>query len=105
MKVAQSCPTFVTPCEPTGNLDSDNAVKAMELLTNKLNELEGSSAIIVSHDMHLAVTFADIIIKIRKQESTVAGVKDEVAYYGVIDNERNKSFRSGVGRVLSKSEK
>jgi lipoprotein-releasing system ATP-binding protein len=73
--------------EPTGNLDSDNAVKAMELLTNKLNELEGSSAIIVSHDMHLAVTFADIIIKIRKQESTVAGVKDEVAYYGVIDNE------------------
>lgn len=73
--------------EPTGNLDSDNAVKAMELLSNKLNELEGSSAIIVSHDMHLAVTFADLIIKIRKEESKVAGVKDEVSYYGVIDND------------------
>lgn len=71
--------------EPTGNLDSDNAAKAMELLTAKLNELKGSSAIIVSHDMHLAVTFADVIIKIRKEESSVSNVKDEVSYSGVID--------------------
>jgi ABC-type lipoprotein export system ATPase subunit len=71
--------------EPTGNLDSDNAVKAMELLSAKLNELEGSSAIIVSHDMHLSATFADIIIKIRKEARPVKNVKDEVAYYGVID--------------------
>lgn len=53
--------------EPTGNLDSDNAVRAMSLLSGKLNELKNSSAIIVSHDMHLAVTFADVIIKIRKR--------------------------------------
>lgn len=72
--------------EPTGNLDSDNAVKAMELLSDKLNELNGSSAIIVSHDMHLAVTFADIIIKIRKEEARVATIKDEISYSGVIDN-------------------
>lgn len=72
--------------EPTGNLDSDNAVKAMELLSYKLNELNGSSAIIVSHDMHLAVTFADIIIKIRKEEARVATIKDEISYSGVIDN-------------------
>lgn len=71
--------------EPTGNLDSDNAVKAMELLSAKLNELDGSSAIIVSHDMHLSATFADIIIKIRKEARPVKNVKDEVAYYGVID--------------------
>ena len=71
--------------EPTGNLDSDNAVKAMELLSAKLGELEGSSAVIVSHDMHLSATFADIIIKIRKEERPVKNVKDEVAYYGVID--------------------
>lgn len=72
--------------EPTGNLDSDNASKAMELLSGKLNELEGSSAIIVSHDMHLAATFADMIIKIRKEEDKNHHVKDEVTYYGVIDS-------------------
>lgn len=73
--------------EPTGNLDSDNAVKAMELLSGKLNELEGSSAIIVSHDMHLAVSFADMIIKIRKEEMRRADVKDEVSYYGLVDQD------------------
>jgi lipoprotein-releasing system ATP-binding protein len=71
--------------EPTGNLDSDNAIRAMELLAAKLNELDGSSAIIVSHDMHLSATFADMIIKIRKEGRRVNDVKDEIAYYGVID--------------------
>lgn len=72
--------------EPTGNLDSDNAVKAMELLSAKLEELCGSSAIIVSHDMHLSAAFADMIIKIRKESRPVKNVNDEVAYYGVIDD-------------------
>lgn len=73
--------------EPTGNLDSDNAVKAMELLSNKLSQLDGSSAIIVSHDMHLAVTFADIIIKIRKESRPSKSANDEIVYYGVIDDD------------------
>lgn len=72
--------------EPTGNLDSENAAKAMELLSNKLSQLEGSSAIIVSHDMHLAVTFADVIIKIRKVSRQSTTVADEISYYGVIDD-------------------
>lgn len=72
--------------EPTGNLDSDNAIKAMELLSNKLNSMSGSSAIIVSHDMHLSATFADIIIKIRKEERRNSA-NDEVTYYGVIDEQ------------------
>ena len=71
--------------EPTGNLDSDNAARAMQLLSDKLNELNGSSAIIVSHDMHLSATFADLIIKIRKESTINNGVKDEISYYGVID--------------------
>lgn len=71
--------------EPTGNLDSDNAVKAMELLSAKLSGLDGSSAIIVSHDMHLSVTFADVIIKIRKESRPSSSVNDEILYYGVID--------------------
>ena len=36
--------------------------------------------------MHLATTFADIIIKIRKESREVKNVADEVSYYGVIDS-------------------
>lgn len=72
--------------EPTGNLDSDNAVRAMSLLSAKLNELQNSSAVIVSHDMHLAVSFADIIIKIRKKEHERGSDSDETTYYGLIDD-------------------
>ena len=89
--------------EPTGNLDSDNAVKAMELLSGKLSELKGSSAIIVSHDMHLSIAFADMIIKIRKESRPIKNVTDEVAYYGVIDqtgiyvpSEDRTSWSNGV---------
>lgn len=68
--------------EPTGNLDAENAVRVMEILTAKLNELDGASAIIVSHDMHLAVTFADVIIKIRKCVRPKAHEDDEDITYG-----------------------
>lgn len=71
--------------EPTGNLDSDNAARAMQLLSAKLDEYEGSSAIIVSHDMHLSVTFGDVIVKIRKCERPSTAINDEISYYGVID--------------------
>ena len=71
--------------EPTGNLDAENAVKVMEILNKKLMEHEGASAIIVSHDMHLAVTFADVIIKIRKCLRPKQHQDDEDISYGVID--------------------
>lgn len=72
--------------EPTGNLDAENAVKVMEILNKKMMEHEGASAIIVSHDMHLAVTFADVIIKIRKEIRPKRHEDDEEISYGVIDN-------------------
>lgn len=72
--------------EPTGNLDAENAVRVMEILTRKLNEQEKASAIIVSHDMHLAVTFADVIIKIRKCIRPKAKDEDEEIAYGMIDD-------------------
>lgn len=65
--------------EPTGNLDGDNAMLAMKTLTLKLAEKEGSSAIIVSHDMHLAVTFADVIVKVRKENGH--GYIDNSSYF------------------------
>lgn len=73
--------------EPTGNLDSDNAYKAIEILARKLNSKQGSTAIIVSHDMHLAVSFADVIIKIKKASRPTHNSQDEISYYGIIDNE------------------
>lgn len=71
--------------EPTGNLDADNAIRAMELLTRKLGEYEKSSAIIVSHDMHLSVTFGDVIIKIRKVANERKDTDDETTFFGHID--------------------
>ena len=71
--------------EPTGNLDAENAVRVMEILSRKLGEHKGASAIIVSHDMHLAVNFADIIIKIRKCLRPKQHQDDEDISYGMID--------------------
>lgn len=70
--------------EPTGNLDADNARNAMKLLSDKLNEKQGSSAIIVSHDMRLAIDFADVIIKIKKCVAQKNDLHDDSTFYGLI---------------------
>ena len=72
--------------EPTGNLDPENAIRAMELLSEKLTRLEGSSAVIVTHDMHLASTFADVVIKVHKAIRTEKDIHGEVEFYGLIDD-------------------
>ena len=71
--------------EPTGNLDAENAVRVMQILAKKLDDQLGASAIIVSHDMHLAVSFADVIVKIRKEIRAKQHESDEDIAYGVID--------------------
>lgn len=89
--------------EPTGNLDGENAMRVMEVLSKRLDSETGASAIIVSHDMHLAVTFADVIIKIRKEIRTKLHKDDESISYGVIDdkciyvpaNEKRDSWTNG----------
>jgi ABC-type lipoprotein export system ATPase subunit len=78
--------------EPTGNLDAENAQRVMKILSAKLDDVEeatngASSAIVVSHDMHLAVTFADMIIKIRKAVRSKKYEEDEEITYGVIDGD------------------
>lgn len=70
--------------EPTGNLDATNARKTMELLTNKLNEMPGRSAIIVSHDMRLSMDFADVIIKIKKCIAEKNNKYDDNTLFGLI---------------------
>jgi len=73
--------------EPTGNLDADNAQRVMELLLRKLNELPGASAVIVTHDMPLAIRFADRIIKIRKEYRTASQEQQEEFSFGCIDTD------------------
>ena len=82
--------------EPTGNLDAENAIRVMEILNQKLNEHDGASAIIVSHDMHLAVSFADVIIKIRKCFRPKQKDDDEDISYGVIDETCVYSQSDGI---------
>jgi ABC-type lipoprotein export system ATPase subunit len=71
--------------EPTGNLDGENAMRVMEILSSRLDMAQKASAVIVSHDMHLATIFADVIIKIRKETREKRHEKDESLVYGVID--------------------
>jgi ABC-type lipoprotein export system ATPase subunit len=71
--------------EPTGNLDSENAERVMCIIRDKLNSQQDASAVIVSHDMHLATNFADIIIKIRKGVRPKHHNDNEDVIFGIID--------------------
>lgn len=71
--------------EPTGNLDAENALRVMTILSRELDEQQGASAIIVSHDMPMAMKFADVIIKIRKCTRPKASPDAEDQIYGRID--------------------
>lgn len=73
--------------EPTGNLDPDNAMRVMSILAQKLDEQQGASAIVVSHDMHLATSFADVIIKIKKLVRPRQNPDEDDMVYGLIDEE------------------
>ena len=72
--------------EPTGNLDPENAQRVMRVLVQKIDELQDASAIIVSHDMKLATTFADVIVKIRKNIRPKLHPEDDELSFGVIDD-------------------
>ncbi len=69
--------------EPTGNLDAKSAENLMKVLINAIKERK-ASAIIVSHDMHLAVNYADMIVQIHRvaRDSENVGIDH---YYGVIN--------------------
>ena len=70
--------------EPTGNLDVKSAENLMKVLIDAIKERQ-ASAIIVSHDMHLAVNYADMIVQIHRvsRESEQVGVEH---YYGLIND-------------------
>lgn len=70
--------------EPTGNLDANSAHILMNTLRDVVVE-RGATGIIVSHDMSLAVEYADEIIQIHKVIRNSDGEGDD--YYGLIDSD------------------
>jgi ABC-type lipoprotein export system ATPase subunit len=64
---ALTSPHSVIFCdEPTGNLDTGNAKRLMKMLRDRIKERK-STAMIVSHDIPLALDFADRIILMTKE--------------------------------------
>lgn len=69
--------------EPTGNLDVKSAENLMKVLIDAIKERQ-ASAIIVSHDMHLAVNYGDMIVQIQRITRDTEKVGTD-HYYGFID--------------------
>ncbi len=85
--------------EPTGNLDKDTAFRLMAILKNNL-ERHHRTAIIVSHDLGLALHFADQIVLM-----TFHGGDGEKIRHGIIRPEHVIENRGGgwydvEGRLL-----
>lgn len=60
--------------EPTGNLDQDTATKLMNMLKDNL-EINNRTGIIVSHDIDLALQFADQIILLTPNKEGFGEIK------------------------------
>lgn len=60
--------------EPTGNLDAVNARKLMDILATN-DHAKSSTRVIVSHDINLALDYADEIVLIAKQKTDTAPVE------------------------------
>ncbi|HKL03621.1 MAG TPA: ABC transporter ATP-binding protein [Cryomorphaceae bacterium] len=69
--------------EPTGNLDEKTADDLMVVLKHIL-ETENKTGIIVSHDLDLALQFADVIIPITQRELDAHGVIGEIHEKNII---------------------
>ena len=69
--------------EPTGNLDWFNAREMMNFIVEKLNENNGT-AIIVTHDIELAMEYATKIVVVDKK---LDKSNNEETYYGKISSD------------------
>jgi putative ABC transport system ATP-binding protein len=67
--------------EPTGNLDYANAHNLMKILAENIR-INNKTSVIVSHDIALAIEFADEIVLIDKRKSS-----DNTYQFGLISNE------------------
>ena len=56
-RALSNAPSLLLADEPTGNLDSKTSKEIMSLLTT-LNERDGKTVVMVTHDASLAATYA-----------------------------------------------
>ncbi len=56
-------PKVLLADEPTGNLDSATAVEILELISASVKK-QGASLLMVTHDLELARTWSDRIVRI-----------------------------------------
>jgi len=66
--------------EPTGNLDWGNAHNLMKVLVENVRE-KGKTAIIVTHDINLALEYGDRVVLIQKRQDPA----DKKRVFGLID--------------------
>jgi lipoprotein-releasing system ATP-binding protein len=75
--------------EPTGNLDHFNSNKLMEFIRKYIRESENKSALIVSHNIDLALDFADRIVILTRNfdnsESTSVILEEFILDKNVVD--------------------
>ena len=94
--------------EPTGNLDKDTSHRLMRTLKEILADLNGSG-LIVSHDIPLAMNFADVILLLTRdyQEDGPVGhisdqhylIKDENGWRNIL-NDRNQNPHDFVTETI-----
>lgn len=84
--------------EPTGNLDQITARKILKLMKEE-NLQRSRTAMIVSHDLDMAIEFADVIVPIVKSASkgTMSGIIDHCYNFRKkddfwVDHENNRLF-------------
>ncbi|PSJ72162.1 hypothetical protein C7N43_35650 [Sphingobacteriales bacterium UPWRP_1] len=83
--------------EPTGNLDENNATELMSMLReNILNN--GRTAVIVSHDINLALRFADTLILISK-DNDMGVVQPGHIYESRITEKGNTNWHNHRGII------
>lgn len=87
--------------EPTGNLDYSNAKILMNFLINDIRKKK-STAIIVSHDIDLSVSFADKIVFIDKKEGK--NNEEKSFHYGTISESSTYVKNNDKNWILKKED-
>lgn len=94
--------------EPTGNLDVNNAKKLMTVLYEEL-KAKDASAIIVTHDLKLALNFADCLVVLEKRKIANPKAPDEPEERGFIFqenifNKKNTAWQSATQKEYTTNE-
>jgi len=84
--------------EPTGNLDEFNTYELMEILRENIRD-DGKSVIIVSHNIDVALRFADQIIVIAKTNNNGCGFISSKNVLSRLVNNKNETIWQTVDEI------